>query len=65
MYTEEQVLELLISWDKSINPKEYLTCVGLDTIDFCDAALCAANILGLTNKFEELRLIRSKEIIEN
>jgi hypothetical protein len=54
-FTQEQVLDLLINFDQSMDPKYYPGCENLTSDDFLDAAYSNAKRLGLLKEFEELR----------
>ena len=65
LFTEQQVLDLILSMDKAINPEMYESSKNLGTEDFCDLAICKANEYGLEEKFNKLRepLINKEDII--
>ena len=55
LFTEQQVLDLILSMDIAINPEMYKSSKDLGTEDFCDLANCKANEYGLEEKFNKLR----------
>lgn len=55
LFTEQQVLDLILSMDIAINPETYESSKHLGTEDFCDLAICKANEYGLEEKFNKLR----------
>ena len=65
LFTEQQVLDLLLSMDIAINPETYEASKHLGTEDFCDLVICKADEYGLKEKFNELResLIIKENII--
>ena len=65
LFTEQQVLDLILSIDIAINPEMYESSKNLGTEDFCDLAICKANEYGLEEKFNKLRepLIIKEDII--
>ena len=65
LFTEQQVLDLILSMDIAINPETYESSKNLGTEDFCDLANCKADEYGLTEKFNKLRepLINKENII--
>ena len=65
LFTEQQVLDLILSMDIAINPETYEASKHLGTEDFCDLAICKADEYGLTEKFNKLRepLINKENII--
>lgn len=65
LFTEQQVLDLILSMEIAINPEAYTSSKDLGTEDFCDLAICKADEYGLTEKFNKLRepLIDKENII--
>ena len=65
LFTEQQVLDLILSMDIAINPETYKSSKHLGTEDFCDLAICKANEYGLSEKFNKLResLLNTENII--
>ena len=65
LFTEQQVLDLILSMDIAINPEIYESSKNLGTEDFCDLANCKADEYGLTEKFNKLieSLISKENII--
>lgn len=63
-FSLEEMLDVLVSFDQSINPNEYNTSKGLSPEDFLDAALCKASKLGIKDEFikERLKNMLSYEI---
>ena len=55
LFTEQQVLDLILSMDIAINPETYKSSKHLGTEDFCDLAICKADEYGLSEKFNKLR----------
>ena len=55
LFTEQQVLDLILSMDIAINPETYKSSKNLGTEDFCDLAICKADEYGLSEKFNKLR----------
>ena len=54
LFTQKEVVKLLVSFDQAVNPEEYNSSEGLDSTDFFDAAYGNAKELGLLSEFENL-----------
>lgn len=52
LYTEEQVLDILVCWEQTLNPETFETSRDLDTVDFLDAARSKASELNILTEFE-------------
>lgn len=53
LFTKAQVLDILISFDQSVNPENFSSSEELCPEDFADAALCKAQELKLENEFNK------------
>jgi hypothetical protein len=51
LFTKAQMLDVLVSFDQSLNPEEYSSSKELGSEDFMDAALCKALVLDLEKEF--------------
>lgn len=52
IYTQEQVLDILVCWEQTLNPETFETSRDLDTVDFLDAARSKASELNILTEFE-------------
>lgn len=52
IYTQEQVLDILVCWEQTLSPETFETSTGLETIDFLDAARSKASELNILTEFE-------------
>jgi hypothetical protein len=56
VYTQEQVINILVSWQQTLSPEAFETSKGLDTIDFLDAPTRTAQQLCIEKEFEKALL---------
>lgn len=60
LFTKAQVLDILVSFDQSINPENFNSSEELTPEDFMDAAICKAQELKLEEEFVKAIKIYSK-----
>jgi hypothetical protein len=61
MFTQKEVICLLVDFDQALNPENYESSKDLICEDFSDAAICAAQALGLEKELEAAIEIKQKE----
>ena len=51
-FTEDEMVQVIINWEKALNPELFESTKHMDPLDFVDSAHSQAESLGLKEKFE-------------